>query len=91
MNFCGKEWRGARQLQAREGNEMQAFEDVEASLVVAGQASEAGLPGEGALDHPPAREEDEATLGLGELDHIKADTVGRRVRRRIGAFLALVD
>src|SRR4051794_20821160 len=90
MNFSCKEGSGARERQAREGDEVQAFEDVEASLVVSDQTSEAGLPGEGALDDPSAREEDEAALGLGELDYIEPDAVGRRVRCWGGAGVALV-
>src|SRR4051812_15669095 len=90
MNFGRKERRGAREFKAGEGDEVQAFEDVEASLVVSDQTSEAGLPGEGALDDPSSREEDEAALGLGEPDHIEPDAVGRRVRCWGGAGVAVV-
>src|SRR5215207_6212470 len=75
-----KEGDGAGQFEAGEGDEVEAGEHGEAPLVVADEASEAGLPGEGSFAHPPPGREDEAALGLGEPDHVEADAVGRRVR-----------
>lgn len=38
------------------------------AFIVAGQTAEAGRPGEAALDHPAARQQDETALGLGMFD-----------------------
>ena len=86
-----KERGGPGEFEADEGDEMEAGQDIEATLVVANEASEAGLPGEGALDYPSARQEDEAALGLGELDHVEADAVGSGVRCGDGTGVALID
>ena len=48
-------WYGAGEFETGEGDEMQAGQDVQTTLVVADQASEAGLPGEGALKHPATK------------------------------------
>jgi hypothetical protein len=53
MDLCYvKDRRGAGELKANEGDEVEAGQNVEATLVVADEASEAGLPSEGALKHP---------------------------------------
>ena len=56
------------EFEAREGDEVEAGQDGEAALVVAHQAAEAHLPGEGALDDPAPGQQDEAALGLRQLD-----------------------
>jgi hypothetical protein len=43
---------GASERDAGEGDEVEASEHVEPSLVVADQAAEAGLPSEGAFNDP---------------------------------------
>src|SRR5919205_923509 len=74
----------AVQQQAREGDEMQRRDGLRQALVVTSQAPEAGGPGERALHNPAARQEDEAPLGLGVLDHLQADAVlGRRLGRLV--------
>jgi hypothetical protein len=45
------------------------------SFVVASQATEASGGGEASLHHPAARQQDEAALGLGMLDHFQLDTM----------------
>src|SRR5215217_5798596 len=59
-------------------------------LVVARQASEARRPGEAALHYPPARQEHEALLGAGVLDHLQSDAARFRRFCRLLARVALV-
>lgn len=51
----------------REGEEMQAGQQVGQPFVGAGEAAEAGGPGVAARDDPAARQQHEAALGLGRL------------------------
>lgn len=46
-----------------EGDEVQPGQCCGQTFVVARQAAEAGHPGEGSPDHPPARQQGEAALG----------------------------
>ncbi len=53
MDSAGaEEWGGVAEFEAGEGDDVETRQDGEAALVVAGQAAEAHLPGEGALDDP---------------------------------------
>ena len=56
-------------------DEVYSFEGLWESFVVSGEASEARGPGERAFDDPSARQEHEASLGHGMLDHFKPDAV----------------
>ena len=47
-----------------EGDEVQAGEGLGQSLIVAGEAAEAGEPAEGALNDPSPGQEHEAALGF---------------------------
>src|SRR5215210_7267613 len=82
---------GAGEIEAGEGDEMQASEDGQAALVVADEATEAGFPGEGALHDPTAGQQNEAVLGLGELDDVEVDAMSRGVRCGDGTRVRLVD
>jgi hypothetical protein len=80
MNLAEPGHRGdSPEFETGEGDEVEAGQDGESALVVADEAAEAGLPGEGPLHHPAARQEDEAAFGLRELDDLEVDAVGRRV------------
>ncbi len=48
---------------------MQAGKDVGQPLIVTGLAAEAGGPGEAALHDPTLGQQDEAVLGLRQLNH----------------------
>ena len=63
------------QHEAGEGEKMQASQDVGQPLVVAGQPTEAGGPGEPALEHPALGQQDKAVLGLRQLDDLQTDTL----------------
>ena len=56
---------GAPEHEAGEGDEVEAGQRLGQALVVADEPAAAGRPGEGTLDHPPARQQDEAPLRLG--------------------------
>ncbi|MDB5075414.1 MAG: hypothetical protein JWO42_1593 [Chloroflexi bacterium] len=61
--------------QADKGHEVQADERLGQAFVVLGPPAEARSPGEAAFDHPPVRQEDEAALGLGQLDDFEGDAL----------------
>src|SRR5215468_2858035 len=79
------------QEQAGEGNEMPPGRDLSQPLVVADQPAEASCPREVALDHPAARQRDEAPVGLGVLNDLPADAFGRDGHFRRLPGRALVD
>ncbi len=87
---CG-ELCGLSEHEAGEGDTVHVGQGRGVSLVVAGEATEAGDPGEGALDHSAARQQHEALPGFRQLDHLQLDAV--RLRRLCGASAggALVD
>jgi len=74
-----------------EGDEMQAGKGLGQALVVAGEATEAGQPGEAALHDPAPGQQDEALLGLGEFDHLEADALGRCLLGGVLTPVALID
>src|SRR5689334_21539694 len=76
-----QEWGGLGQGDAGEGDQVQPEQGGGEPLVVAGQAAPPRLPGEPALGHPTLRQEDEAALGLGQLDDDQLDA-GRLRRGR---------
>jgi hypothetical protein len=49
------------------------------SSVVPGQAAKARRPSEAALDHPAARQQDEAMLSRRECPHREVHTIRRRI------------
>ena len=63
---------GAPQHEEDEGDEVQAGQGFGQALVVPGQPSAARRPGEGAFDHPSARQEHEAALASGSLTTSRA-------------------
>ena len=60
---------------ACKGDEVEACEDLGGPLIVLGEPSEAGGPGEGTLDDPSSGQENEAAFGLGQLDDAEFDAV----------------
>ena len=75
-------WPGAEH-EADEGEPVEAGEGGSEAFIVAGEAAEACGPAEAALDDPAARQEHEAALGVGQLDHEQGDAVALRRRRRL--------
>ena len=69
-------WPGAEH-EADEGEPVEAGEGGSEAFIVAGEAAEAC--------GPAARQEHEAALGVGQLDHVQGDAVPRRRRRRLHA------
>jgi len=64
-----------------EGQEVQTRQGRGESLIIAGQATKTGCPGEITLHHPALGQENKAALGLGQLDDRQLDAVlGRRCR-----------
>lgn len=59
--------------------------------IVAGEAAEAGGPGEGSLDRPAPRPQHKAALDFGTFHDDQADTARRRFARRRLAGIALID
>jgi hypothetical protein len=74
-----------------EGQEMQRSQSRGEALIVARESAEACGPGKVALHHPASREEDEAPLGLGQLDHCQLDAVLCGRLSRLWAGVALID
>jgi hypothetical protein len=72
-------------------------DDVEASkggrvaLVVFHEPSTTRSPGEGPLHNPTSGQQNEASLGLRQLDHLKLDPFGCGCLRRCLASIALID
>src|SRR5258706_4364319 len=77
--------------EAGEGEEVQARKGGGEPFIGAGQATEARGPGEVALHHPAAREEDKAVLGLGQLDDFEAEAMLRCSVSRSVAGVALIN
>ena len=77
--------------EAGKSDEVQARQHPWQALIIASEAAKARGPGEVALDDPATRQQDEAVLGLGQLDDLELDAVGRGVRRRLVARVPLVD
>jgi hypothetical protein len=61
------------------------------SFVVLDEPAEFGCPCEGAFDHPPARQENEAALCLGQFDDFQGDAVLLGGLRGTLAGIPLVD
>ena len=74
--------------EACEGDEVQPPYRLGQPLVVLGQPPEARRPRKGTLHNPPARQEHEAPLGVGVLDHLKPDAFGLGLGRRLLSRLA---
>jgi hypothetical protein len=74
----GKDWK------------MKAPQDAGQWFVVARQAPKARPPAEAALDHPAARQQHEALLRFGQLDHVQVDAVGLGVLPGLLAGIAVV-
>ena len=60
---------------ADEGDKMWIGEGLCTSFVVFDQSSESCCPCEGLFDHPSAREENEASLGVVEFDDLQCNAV----------------
>src|SRR5688572_18539875 len=58
-----------------EGEVMESGKGLSQALIVTRQAPESRSPREAALNHPAARQQYKAALGLGVLDHVQFDTV----------------
>lgn len=54
---------------------MQPLEGNVESFIVSGRPSESRGPGEGSFDDPTTREQHEAPLGYGVLDHLQAQAM----------------
>ena len=63
-----------------EGDEMQTDKGVAQAFVIAGEAPEASHPGEAAFNDPTSGQEDEATLGDGQLDDLETDAVFQHIQ-----------
>ena len=61
--------------EASEGEEVEGLEGGCESFVVAGQAAEAGGPGEASLHHLSSRQQHETAFGLGMLDGFQLNTM----------------
>ena len=88
MNF--KKRSGLLEQQDHEGDEVQADQGLGEPLVVLGQPPEARGPSERALHDPAARQQDEAPLGLRQLDDLQLDAMRAGVLRRVLARIALI-
>ena len=77
--------------EADEGDDVEICERAGIALVVLDEASEADRPGEGALDHPGSRQQDEAALGLRQSDDLQCDAVLARSLSRPLPGVALID
>jgi hypothetical protein len=88
MNFRKGE-QSAVEQQAGESDEVEAGEGLGQALVVAGEAAVTRRPGEGAFHDLALGQEDEAVLGLGELDDLQADAQGGGLGGRRVAGVAL--
>ena len=75
------------QHQRTEGHQMHADHRLGQPFVVPNQSPKARLPGERPLGDPAAGQEDEAMFGVGKLDHMQFDALGRG---RFGGDLARV-
>lgn len=66
---------GPAEEQDAGGDEVQSGQGGCRAFVFAGQMAEVSHQGEGALDDPLARQQDEDELGLGQLHHLHGDAV----------------
>lgn len=64
---------GLTQHKTDQCNDVQISERLRQSLAIAHQSAKARRPREGSLNHPSARQQYEATLGLSQLDHLQLD------------------
>ena len=62
--------------EASKGDVMETGKRLSQALVVTSQTSESRGPCKASFNHPAARQQYEAALGLGVLDHRQLDTVG---------------
>ena len=69
---------------------MQANDRLSEAFVVANEPPEARLPGERSLGDPTTGQEDEAVFGVGKLDHMEFNALGRRLGGAL-VGVALVD
>lgn len=79
------------QHQAGKGHEVQPRQDLRQPLIVPGEPAEARGPGEATLDDPALGQQDEATIGVRQLDHSQADAMGGRCVGWLLARVPLVD
>ena len=68
---------GVAEHEDDEGDEVQAGQGLRQAFMISGQAPEAGGPGEAAIDHPPARQQNE-TAKQGEEAHEHHETPDRK-------------
>jgi hypothetical protein len=69
--------------QAGKDDELQAGKGFGQPFRVPDQAAKARDPGKAALNHPAPGHLDKAAFGLGQRDDFEADTVRRRLGRRL--------
>ena len=50
---------------------MKSGECTGIALIIPDQTTKADSPGKGTFDHPPARQQDKALLGFGQLHHLQ--------------------
>ena len=79
------------QQETGEGDKVQSRQHRGQALIVASQPSEAGQPGETALNHPAAGQQDKAAFGAGQPDDFQVDAVSRCGVRHFLAGIALID
>jgi hypothetical protein len=76
--------------QTRKHHQVQASQRAGKPLIVVDQSPKAGDPGERALHHPSARQQDKAALGLRQLDHLQVNALCRRGGCRLISGIALI-
>jgi hypothetical protein len=74
-----------------EGQHMKTGQGFRPALVIASQTTKARHPGERALHHPSAGQQDEASLGLGQANHFQAHAMGLGNLGRVLASVTLID
>ena len=74
-----------------EGEKVQSSECLRESLIIFDQTPKAIYPGKGALNHPPAGQENKATLGLFEFDDVELNAMFLSILSRIVPRVALVN
>ena len=80
----------AMQQQDSKRKEMPSCQRLWQPLIVPRQPAQAGGPGETALHHPASGQENNASLGLRQLDHFQADALLRRCLQGLVSGRALV-
>ncbi len=73
------------------GQQMQTNQRLWQAFVVASQATKTRHPGKTALHHPPARQQDKATLGLWQLHHFQLHAMLQSFLRRRIPRVGLID